>query len=180
MEEQSMNKRIISPVFGAALVATLWLSAGPIQTGAAQTAFTATSATCSITPGVQSVSGNVLHVRGEVDAKQIASSETLVAGSGKVVVNLNVNLADGSGGGWGTLSLQPAGVNGGWDGTFSGSLTAGVFSGQLVAQGTGALAGMELKAAFQGLAVPQNQLCAPGPDLDEDNISGIILEHGGG
>lgn len=152
-----------------------WLSALPVQASAGQQSFTALDATCSVIPGSQWIHGNVLHVRGEVDIKQTISSNPLVNGTDRVITNYDINLNTGSGGGWGTFTLQPAGVHGSWSGSFSGPLSLGVFSGQGVATGTGDLAKMRLQAHFQGIPVPVNQPCAPAPASDADQIQGAIL-----
>ncbi len=151
-----------------------WLSLRPVQAAAGQQSFTALDATCSVIPGTQWISGNVLHVRGEVDIKQTSSSNPLVNGTNRVITNYDVNLSSGSGGGWGTFTLQPVGVNGSWSGSFSGPLSMGVFSGQGVATGTGDLANMRLQADFQGIPVPATQPC-PSSASDADQIRGVIL-----
>jgi hypothetical protein len=173
-EIEKMKKQLVLTFILLALLILPWVSTVPVQAAASTTAFTALDATCSITPGVQWVSGNVLHVRNEIDTKQTASSNSLVNGMNTVTTNYDINLITGSGGGWGTFILQPDQVNGAWMGSFSGPLSYGVFSGQGVAGGTGALEGMKLSASFQGISVPSNQPCAPAQAYDADQIQGTI------
>ncbi len=57
-------------------------------------------------------------------------------------------------------------------------LIAGGFAGQGVAAGAGALSGQQLRVTFQGIPVPANQPCAPGPALGADSISGTFFTPG--
>ncbi len=171
-----MKKQRTLVLFGLVVVIALGLMANPAHARAGKTTFTALEATCSIAPGARWTSGNVLHIRGEVDTKRIASTEPLVNGSNTVVVNVDLNMVNGEGAGWGTFSLQPDQVKGTWEGSYSVSFTAGVYAGQGEAQGRGALSGMKLRASSQQIAIPPNQPCSPGPALDADSISGIILD----
>ncbi len=170
-----MRKLSILIVSFLVLVAALVLRASPAEASATTTRFTALDAACSITPGIQWVSGNVLHIRGEVDAKRIASSDPRVNGSEHVVVNLDVNLTNGNGAGWGTFVIRPDTIKGTWNGTFSGTITTNVFAGYGVGQGTGVLQGYKLTARFQEIQPPADEPCAPAPALDADRIAGTIL-----
>lgn len=170
-----MKKWSISIFIILALVVAPWMSVTPARAGAERTEITALDATCSITPGVQWISGSVLHVRNEVDIKRTVSSDPLVNGTNTVLTNYDIDLNTGSGGGWGTFVFRPDQVNGTWKGSFAGPLTAGVFSSRGVGKGTGALKKMEIKVSFQGIPVPADQPCAPAPAFDADQIQGRIL-----
>lgn len=157
-----------------ALIVFPWLPAIPVQAGSKQVSFSALDATCSVTPGAQWISRDVLHVRGEVDNKRMASANSLVNGTNTVITNYDINLSNGNGSGWGTFVLRPDNVNGAWTGGFAGYIAAGVFSGHGTASGTGTLTNWKLTAGFQGITVPANQPC-PGPASDADQIQGSIL-----
>ena len=160
-----------------ALLTVFW-GAVPAAARATVTEFTALEATCSVIPGTEWVSGNVLHIRNEVDTTRVASTAPLTNGTNTVVVNVDLNLKNGSGDIHGTFSLQPDGVNGAWVGDFSGHVTDSVFFGHAVGQGTGELAGMKDMVSLQGTEVPANQPC-PGPALGADIVTGRILNpHG--
>ncbi len=159
----------------ATMMLALVAFAGRANAQAARTSFTAIDAACSVTPGTQWVSGNVLHIRGEVEDKRIASADPMVNGSERAVVNVDLNLVTGSGNGWGTVLVRPDTINGTFTGTFSGAITADVFSGSGVAQGTGTLEGYTLMGTFQQIQPSANQPCAPAPALDADGVQGVIL-----
>ncbi len=93
--------------WGALSIAILMLAliawAGRANAQASRTSFTAMDAACSIALGTQWVSGNVVHIRGEVEDKRIASSDLMVNGGEHAVVNVDLNLATDSGSGWGTV-----------------------------------------------------------------------------
>ncbi len=77
--------------------------AGRANAQASRTSFTAMDAACSIALGTQWVSGNVVHIRGEVEDKRSASSDLMMNGGEHAVVNVDLNLATDSGSGWGTV-----------------------------------------------------------------------------
>ena len=137
--------------------------------------FTAVEAVCSVIPGEQWVSGNVLHLRNQVENARTVSAEPLANGANTLVTNYDLNLLNGSGGLYGTFRWQPDAVNGAWEGRWSGQFKDFVWSGQAVGQGTGVLAGMMVKVWLQGTDVPADHPCLPGSAYFADLETGRIL-----
>ncbi len=120
---------------------------GPLFAAATTTDITA-MATLTITdPGIQWVSGGIFHVRNQTQSGPVSGD---IAGTDTVTGRADVTVADMTGTGSGKFTIT-AGA-GTWEGSYEGRFDGGVFSGKLVAQGTGAFAGQILRGSISQTA----------------------------
>jgi hypothetical protein len=163
-------------------LSTALLAVAPVVAKATRTQFEAIEATCNIVPGDVTVTGNVLHIRGQINTNRVIASDVTQTGTNTVVVNVDLNLVNGHGAAYGTFSLDPDAFTGTWEGSFSGHISRFVFTGQAVGHGTGDLSGQKVMVDLQDIepaTLPENP-CAPGPVLRAGSVSGVVLNpHGG-
>lgn len=117
---------------------------GPLFAAATTTPVSA-SGTLTITdPGKQWVSGGIAHTRDQVQTGPVNGDL-----SGSIVVtgraDLTVATQTGTGSGMFTITATGGGT---WEGRFEGRFDGGVFSGKLVAHGTGDFAGSLLRGTI--------------------------------
>ena len=163
------------------LVLALWaitpLTVAPAAAEATSTPFSAYEATCNIVPGDVTVTGNMLHIRGQINTNQVIATEVTQTGTNTVVVNVNLNLNNGSGAAYGTFSLDPDAISGTWQGSFSGHISDFVFTGKAVGHGTGDLSGQKVMVDIEDIdpaALPMNP-CTPGTALSASSVTGVVL-----
>jgi len=136
----------------------------PLFAAATMTAITATGPLTIAVSGTTSLSGGILHVRHLVLVGPVSGD---ITGTITTVANVEVVQATGNGTASGTFTISSAA--GAWTGHFNGRFDAGVFSGRLVARGTGAYAGQILRA----------NLAQTGPTTNVVRLTGTILNPGG-
>jgi hypothetical protein len=125
--------------------------------------------------------GNVLHMRGVHHTNVNVSDNPELNGINTTVADAEFNLATGNVVIRGTMSLQPAEIDGTWEGTWTFIANNGVNSGKAVAHGTGALTGKslfldlydaepdgKLETACAGIGEPEGYGRSEGYVLDHD------------
>lgn len=162
------------------LVAAL-LAVAPAAAKAKRTQFEAFEATCNIVPGDAEITGNVLHIREQINTNRVIATDATQTGTNTVLVNVDLNLVNGDGAAYGTFSLDPDAFTGTWEGSFSGHISGFVITGQALGHGTGVLAGQKVMVDLQDIdpaTLPENP-CAPGSVLGASSVSGVVLNpHG--
>lgn len=118
---------------------------GPLFAAATTTPITATATLMLAEPGETRTSDGIIHIRDQVQTGTVSGTGGL-NGSVRVVGRSDVEMATGTGTGSGKFTIMVTG--GTWEGSFEGRFDGGVFSGKLVAQGTGALAGKLLRGSI--------------------------------
>jgi hypothetical protein len=137
-----MKKITLSVVFALVLLISLAFTA---SAQASRNYFTAVEYDCFTGMGTEPrMEGNVMHMRGVRHVNMDVSETPEFNGLNTTVANAEFNLNTGGAVIRGTLSFQPYGIAGTWEGTwiFTGNRGKGV--AQAVAHGTGALAGKTL------------------------------------
>jgi len=137
---------------------------GPLFAAATTTTITASAPLTIADPGTIRVSGGVVHVRDLVLVGPVSGD---ITGTIETVGNLNVMQATSNGTAFGTFTITEAA--GAWDGRFQGSFDAGVFSGTLVARGSGEREGLILRGS----------LAQTSPTTNVVQLTGTILNPGG-
>jgi len=169
-----MKKR--SLLLAVALVPLMLLAlVTPVAARSTLVEFNGWEAACSVSPAQEWVSGNVAHVRNRVEITRSVSAEPLANGVNTLVTNYDLNLLNGSGGLHGSFRWQPEGVNGAWEGRWSGQFNNYAWSGQAIGHGTGTLAGMTVTVWLHGIDVPAEHPCLPGDAIFADEFRGRIL-----
>jgi hypothetical protein len=147
------------------LVIAFSLAASPATAEATRIEYSQEQATCEILdPGIYWQSGNVLHVRGEKDKDRVVTSDGEPVGWNISNQNVNFNPETLSGSGWGTYVLYYDGVDGTFEGSYSGVIRAGVFSGKVVGVGTGVYEGQLVKGELYEIPVSQLPTGDPCPE----------------
>jgi len=136
----------------------------PLFAAATTTPVTATGPLTVADPGSTQVSGGTLHVRDLVLSGPVSGD---ITGTITTVARLEVVQATGNGTASGTFTIS--GAAGSWEGSFHGKFDAGVFSGGLVARGTGAYEGQILRGSLAQTA----------PTTNVVQLTGTILNPGG-
>ena len=153
------------------------LLVAPAAARAVATTFTGLEVTCSEAPAAREwVSGNVLHVRGQLVTTRIVTTDERTTGTNVIVLNYDQNLKNGSGGLYGTFHLQPDQMNGFWEGRFSGHFTNFVTSVHATGHGTGELAGLQEMVTLQATELPADNPCATGAPTAASLVTGRILD----
>jgi hypothetical protein len=129
----------------------------------ATTPVTATASLTVTNPGTTMVSAGIAHIRGQTQAGPVSGD---ITGNITVTGRSDVTVATETGTGSGTFTIITAGGN--WEGRFAGRFDTGFFSGNIVAQGSGGLAGLSLRGTISQTA--PNRVY---------NLAGTILSHGG-
>ncbi|HEV2749184.1 MAG TPA: hypothetical protein VGV12_01525 [Gemmatimonadales bacterium] len=111
---------------------------------AATTTLVSASGTLTITdPGKQWVSDDVAHTRDQIQTGPVSGD---LSGSITVTGRADVTVATQTGTGSGEFTITATG--GTWEGRFEGRFDGGVFFGNLVAHGTGDVAGLILRGTI--------------------------------
>jgi hypothetical protein len=120
-------------------------------------------------PGISWVVGVTRHVRNAFNVREEVTGNILVDGLISRVINLN-SVADGSVQLWGTFVLDVDGVEGSWEGSWTGKVIPGVSKVHCyIGHGVGELEGYTIKYTLE------DDLTQPSPPI----ISGIIINpHG--
>ena len=120
---------------------------GPLFAAATTTDITATATLTITDPGNQWVSGGIFHLRNQTQSGPVTGE---ITGTATVTGRSDVSVADMTGTGSGKFTIT-AGADT-WEGSYEGRFDGGVFSGKLVAQGTGAFAGQILRGSVSQTA----------------------------
>lgn len=122
------------------LAVTLMASAEP-----SRTYFTGIEYDCFVDLGAEPwIKGNVMHMRDVVHANVDVSETPEVNGINTTFADAEFNQKTGGAVIRGTMSLQPSGIAGTWEGTWVFTGNKGIGVAQAVAHGTGALSGKTL------------------------------------
>jgi hypothetical protein len=132
-----------------------------LSAAATITAVTATGPLTTADAGTSWVSGGTVHVRDLVLEGPVSGD---ITGTITVVASVDVVQATGTGATSGTFTIN--GAAGAWEGRFHGTFDAGVFSGGLVARGTGAYEGQILRASLAQTAPTSNVVQLTGTILN--------------
>jgi hypothetical protein len=175
-----MKKRVAITLAAAVLVALLLGTAS--QVGGQAVRYDVSSYEYDCFTGMETVwqAGNVLHMRG-VDHTNVNISASLeLRGINTTVADADFNLKTGYGAIRGTMSFQPDGIAGAWEGSWTFIYNNGVGgTGRAVAHGTGALKGKtlfldlydaepdgNLEAACEGIGDPEGYVRSVGYILE--------------
>jgi hypothetical protein len=177
-----MKKRV-AIVLAVAVVAALLLgAAGPLSAGAVRYEVSSYEYDCFTGLEKEWQEGNVWHLRGVGHTNLTVSDNSELNGINTTLADADFNLKTGVIVIRGTMSFQPEGIAGTWEGSWTFMYNQGIGgAGQAVAQGTGALKG---KTLFLDLydALPDGKLeemCAGIGDPEGYTRSvGYILEAG--
>jgi hypothetical protein len=135
----------------------------PLFAVATTTPVTATTSLTVTDPGTTQVMAGRAHIRGQTQAGPVSGD---IVGTITVTGRSDVTIATQDGTSSGTFTIVTA--DGSWDGHFAGRFDAGLFSGNIVAQGSGGLAGLTLKGDISQTAPNR-----------EYTLAGMILSPGG-
>jgi len=115
--------------------------------------FTASATTCEVVPGDEQVGEEgQLRIRGRRFTDLVQSSEPLLAGVNRPVLDIELDPATGRGQLKGVFVLQPDGVSGRWDGELLGRIEKGLVTASGLARGTGDLESLILYSEFRQTA----------------------------
>jgi hypothetical protein len=109
---------------------------------------TATATLTPMAPRKHWVSDGISHIRDQTQTGPVIGD---IKGSVTVVGRSDVEVATMTGTGSGKFTITVT-SGGSWEGSFEGRFDAGLFSGKLVAQGTGALSGRILRGSISQTA----------------------------
>lgn len=175
-----MKKVKFVPLVVAITVALLFSTVMAASAQTTRTELTAFEYDCLVDPGTMWMEGNVMHIRGVVHVNVDVSDTPEFNGINTTVADADINLKTGYAEIRGTLSFQPEGIAGTWEGSWTWNGNKGVGFGRSVAHGTGALAGKSLflkvydapydpdatAAACSGIGEPEGDVYAEGYILD--------------
>jgi len=130
--------------------------------------------TSRIDPGQETHDSSGLHVRGRVFTDRVESADVRLDGTNRVTLDLDLNLADGSGTLGGTFELDLLSRLGTWTGEVSGHFEAGMVVAEGLGRGAGSLAGAVLHVAFRQLAAHPGQAPCAEP-LAFFSVRGLML-----
>lgn len=150
-----MKKITLSVVFALVLLASLALTA---SAQANRTYFTAVEYDCAVDMGVPVMKGNVVHMRDVLHVNVDISDTPEFNGINTTVADAEFNMQTGGAVIRGTVSFQPEGIAGTWEGSWVFIGTKGKGFAQGVAHGTGVLTGNSIFMKVYD---------APNPDLDK-------------
>ncbi|MGE5124202.1 MAG: hypothetical protein ACM3H7_06755 [Acidobacteriaceae bacterium] len=170
-----MNHKRISIIGTIFILAMAVLLAGTLPAAAQAERIYFTGEDCPIyvgPPERQWVSEDgVLHQRGVPMFNTLEYDPAILTGTADLLANFDIDLASGAVHAYGTVEIQPEGINGTWVGRFSTHVSAqGVVNGNAVVHGTGELEGM---IGFNNVSSPD----APDPICNgmNTNSTGYIL-----
>lgn len=116
-----------------------------VNAQATRTYLTATEYDCLVDPGAEPwIEGDVLHMRSVVHVNVDVSDTPEFNGLNTTIADADINFKTGGAVIRGTLSFQPEGIAGTWDGSWVFVGNKGRGTAQAVAHGTGALSGKTL------------------------------------
>ena len=175
-----MKKVKYFPLTGLITVALLFSTFLTASAQTNRTRLTAFEYDCLVDEGTMWLKGNVLHIRGRVHVNVDVSDTPEFNGINTTVADADINLKTGQAEIRGTLSFQPEGIAGTWEGSWTWNGNKGVGFGRSVAHGTGALAGKSLflkvydapydpvatEAACSGIGEPDGDVYTEGYILD--------------
>jgi hypothetical protein len=116
-----------------------------VNAQATRTSLTATEYDCLVDPGAEPwMEGNVMHMRNVVHVNVDISDTPEFNGLNTTIANANINFKTAGAVIRGTLSFQPEGIAGTWEGTWVFIGNKGKSTAQAVAHGTGTLSGKTL------------------------------------
>jgi len=110
---------------------------------------TALETICEFDPGESRVVNGVVHFQGRKATTRAVSDDPRYTGTAEVVFRGRQDVVTRDGSGFGRFSFEPDGIDGTWEGTFSGEWNGGLFSGRGVAHGTGELQGLTLQSRLE-------------------------------
>ncbi len=118
---------------------------GPLFAAATTTDITATASLTITDLGRNWISDGIIHFRDQVQEGTVSGG---ISGTVRVVGRSDVTIPPATGTGTASGKVTITVTSGGtWEGSFEGRFDGGLFSGKLVAQGTGALAGQILRGS---------------------------------
>ena len=85
---------------------------------------------------------NVLHMRGSYTDNTLTATTPYLEATAVIIMNQDVDLNTGNVHAFGSVVIQPTGIDGTWVGNFSTHVVGGVVRGRVIGHGTGALEGM--------------------------------------
>ena len=130
--------------------------------------------TSRIDPGQETQDSSGFHVRGRVFTDRLESAAVFLDGTNRVTLDLDLNLADGSGILAGTFELELRRTVGSWTGAVTGHFEHGMVVAEGIARGAGPLAGAVLHVDFRQLAEhPGRSPCAE--PLAFVSVRGLML-----
>lgn len=119
-----------------------------------------------LSPGVTTLVGSVLSVRGASQLMNYNSASPFVAGAEVVVVSYDIDLATGAGELWGTATKSPTAYpEGAWYCEWHGTFGPPVWTGKGWCHGTGTLTGWQWRAqltAWPASTVSSGYVFLPG------------------
>jgi hypothetical protein len=131
----------LAVVIAAALLLSMVMVASA-QT--ARTNLTSFEYDCLVDPGTMWMEGDILHIRGRVHVNVTVSDTPEFNGINTTIADADINVKTGYAEIRGTLSFQPDGIAGTWEGSWTWNGNKGVGYGRTVAHGIGALSGKSL------------------------------------
>jgi hypothetical protein len=133
--------------------------------------------------------GDKLQIRGQTNVYRTYSPDSdRHTGTNTAIVNATVDLNTGNGTAWGTFKSIPDIYPDGdsyWEGTFSGRLVGGLYTGSGVGFGTGELSGMQMKTVTREILFDASLMspdpCSTGanPPTMLHNEIRVLKPHGG-
>ena len=173
-----MKKITLSVLLAAVLLMSVTFAASAKAT---RTPITSVEYDCLVDIGqMPRMEGNVIHMREVLHVNVNVSDTPEFNGINTTVADAEFNLKTGGAVIRGTMSFQPYGIDGTWEGTWVFIGTKGKGTAQAVAHGTGALAG---KTIFLNLydgpynEAKLNEMCAGIGDPEGISLTeGYILE----
>jgi hypothetical protein len=170
-----MNRKRLSAALMTLLVLTsviVIFSMSSVQAQSTKADYTGEAILSALVdPGLTWFRGGVEHIRDQVIVFRDDCTDPRVNGYNTLVTNWNINTKTGVVIMGGKFSFDVDGVEGGWEGTFTGNnIDDGILSIHLVGHGTGELVGLKIVmwAEDRGIVLP------------EADLSGYILDpHGG-
>lgn len=178
-----MKRQIWNVVAVLVVVALLGSVAWQAQAEATRYEVSSYEYDCTTDWGSEWMEGNVWHIRNIVHTNVNISDSPEMDGINTTVADAEFNLKNGNAVIRGTMSLKPHTIDGTWEGTWTFIANNGIYRGQAVAHGTGAL---KDKMLFMDLfdAVPADDaedVCASvgGVPHGFTATSGVVLATGG-
>ena len=110
---------------------------------------TARETICAFDPGESRIVNGVVHFHGRKATTRAVSDDPRYTGTAEVVFRGRQDVMTRDGSGFGRFSFEPDGIDGTWEGTFTGEWNGGLFSGRGVAHGTGELQGLTLNSRLE-------------------------------
>lgn len=139
-----MRKSVAVLVSAVVVVALLFGVAMTANAQATHYEVTSYEYDCTTDWGSEWTEGNVWHIRNIVHTNVNISDSPELDGINTTVADAEFNLKNGNAVIRGTMSLKPRTIDGTWEGTWTFIANNGIYRGQAVAQGTGALKGKML------------------------------------